>query len=120
MFTSFLFSSSPHPHPPPLSLPPPLFLLSFSSPLFSLLHTPHNSVVFDMVPPTKLLIAMLMFWLLPLRANDTLSRISGISLAMGARKNARRMGFTFMDDAASTTHTMKGLENVKMSVPPVY
>ncbi len=73
-----------------------------------------------MVPPTKLLIAMLMFWLFPFLASDILSNISGISLATGAKKNASNIGFTSNVEAACTTLTMKGLENPNINTPPAY
>jgi len=79
---------------------------------------PVRRVVLVIVPPIRLLKAMLMFWMLPFRLREKLSNISGISLATGARKKANRMGFTLKADAASTTESMKGLLHVQMSRPP--
>ena len=56
--------------------------------------TPHNNVVFERVPPIKLEYAMLMDWICPFLDNEIDSKISGASLAMGAKKNAKSIGLT--------------------------
>eukprot|EP01126_Amoeba_proteus_P027375 TRINITY_DN2717_c0_g3_i12.p2 TRINITY_DN2717_c0_g3~~TRINITY_DN2717_c0_g3_i12.p2 ORF type:complete len:106 (-),score=18.52 TRINITY_DN2717_c0_g3_i12:500-817(-) len=47
-----------------------------------------------------------------------LSKISGISEAIGAKKKAKRMGFTLACLAMLTMATMKGSEKIPMSAPP--
>jgi hypothetical protein len=56
-----------------------------------------------MVPPIRLLKAILMLRARPLRDREILSRISGISEATGAKKNASKIGFTSSVLAVSAT-----------------
>jgi hypothetical protein len=61
---------------------------------------------------------MLMLCEFPFRDNETLSKISGASLAIGAKKNANSTGLTFSSAAASTTVLMNGDENIMINSPP--
>lgn len=57
-------------------------------------HTPHSRVVFVIVPPIRLETAILIFCKFPFLLKETLSKISGISEAIGAKKNANRIELT--------------------------
>jgi hypothetical protein len=98
---------------------------------FTHTQTPDNSVVFVMVPPTRFEMAMLMDLVRPFRDKLMLSRISGASDAMGAKKKASstdetlllrapppRAKRTFSSDAVWTTASMKGSEKNKIVKPP--
>jgi len=56
--------------------------------------TAQRRVVLERVPPTRLLKAMLMLCGCPFREREMLSRISGASEAIGAKKNASKVGLT--------------------------
>jgi hypothetical protein len=81
-------------------------------------NTEHSSVVFVIVPPTRLLNAMLMLTVRPRRDNDTLSRISGISLATGAKKNASSTELISKRSAVAATASINGVEKPTISSAP--
>ena len=60
-----------------------------------------------------------MFCKLPFLDKEILSKISGASEAIGAKKKASKVGLTFQRVATSTTEVMNGDENKTINIPPL-